>query len=112
MYHLNIRCRRCGAPKPSQEELDAAGPPTKPHSNMAPDGRPMRPGDWACPNCGDHNFARNTQCRKCGLETQGQQNGKHLTESKSRNHHESWYSTILVYEVVVELHDSRGVPKI
>eukprot|EP00434_Breviolum_minutum_P001208 symbB.v1.2.001057.t1/scaffold33.1/size517934/9 len=65
-FARNTKCRRCGAPKPSQEELDAAGPPTKPHSNMAPDGRPMRPGDWACPNCGDHNFARNTQCRKCG----------------------------------------------
>lgn len=22
-------------------------------------------GDWICPNCGDHQFARNTQCRQC-----------------------------------------------
>ena len=61
-----LRCRRCGAPKPSQEELDAA-PPAQ--VKMAPNGRPMRPGDWLCPNCGDHNFARNPQCRKCGRET-------------------------------------------
>merc|ERR1712096_464415 len=25
----------------------------------------MRPGDWVCPTCGDHQFARNTECRKC-----------------------------------------------
>ena len=25
-----------------------------------------RPGDWECPSCGDHNFARNTNCRRCG----------------------------------------------
>lgn len=26
---------------------------------------PMREGDWECPGCGDHQFARNTNCRKC-----------------------------------------------
>jgi len=25
------------------------------------------PGDWNCPQCGDHNFARNTNCRRCGF---------------------------------------------
>jgi len=25
------------------------------------------PGDWNCPQCGDHNFSRNTNCRKCGF---------------------------------------------
>jgi len=25
------------------------------------------PGDWTCPNCGDHNFAKNKQCRNCGF---------------------------------------------
>merc|ERR1719199_693772 len=25
-----------------------------------------KPGDWLCPSCGDHQFARNMQCRKCG----------------------------------------------
>lgn len=23
------------------------------------------PGDWTCPDCGDHQFARNTTCRQC-----------------------------------------------
>eukprot|EP00930_Biecheleria_cincta_P069120 TRINITY_DN568_c0_g1_i2.p1 TRINITY_DN568_c0_g1~~TRINITY_DN568_c0_g1_i2.p1 ORF type:complete len:685 (-),score=101.09 TRINITY_DN568_c0_g1_i2:173-2227(-) len=25
----------------------------------------VMPGDWKCSACGEHNFARNTQCRKC-----------------------------------------------
>lgn len=29
-------------------------------------GKGMMPGDWACPACGDHQFARNAECRKCG----------------------------------------------
>merc|ERR1719284_25258 len=29
------------------------------------------PGDWACPSCGDHQFARNTECRKCGTPNPG-----------------------------------------
>lgn len=30
-----------------------------------PQGTGMLPGDWACPGCGDHQFARNAECRKC-----------------------------------------------
>eukprot|EP00446_Apocalathium_sp_SHHI-4_P002663 CAMPEP_0177180388 /NCGR_PEP_ID=MMETSP0367-20130122/15367_1 /TAXON_ID=447022 ORGANISM="Scrippsiella hangoei-like, Strain SHHI-4" /NCGR_SAMPLE_ID=MMETSP0367 /ASSEMBLY_ACC=CAM_ASM_000362 /LENGTH=165 /DNA_ID=CAMNT_0018627173 /DNA_START=71 /DNA_END=568 /DNA_ORIENTATION=+ len=26
----------------------------------------FKEGDWSCPACGDHQFKRNTQCRKCG----------------------------------------------
>ena len=26
-----------------------------------------KPGDWLCHTCGDHQFARNRTCRKCGL---------------------------------------------
>jgi hypothetical protein len=25
----------------------------------------MRPGDWACSGCGEHNFARRDTCRRC-----------------------------------------------
>ena len=60
---ITIRCRRCGAEKPSEAELAAAGPV---RANVSPDGRPMRPGDWICPICADHVFAKNEQCRKCG----------------------------------------------
>lgn len=27
--------------------------------------QPMMPGDWVCPRCGDHVFARNPACRRC-----------------------------------------------
>ncbi|CAK0826617.1 unnamed protein product, partial [Prorocentrum cordatum] len=30
------------------------------------DGFNKKSGDWNCPACGDLQFARNTQCRKCG----------------------------------------------
>merc|ERR1712061_26808 len=26
----------------------------------------MRDGDWLCPSCSDHQFAKNISCRKCG----------------------------------------------
>lgn len=29
-------------------------------------GKEMKPGDWLCPNCGDHQFRSNTECRRCG----------------------------------------------
>merc|ERR1711957_498329 len=25
----------------------------------------LRPGDWICPGCGDHQFARNEECKQC-----------------------------------------------
>lgn len=35
-------------------------------ASAAGGGKGMMPGDWTCPACGDHQFARNTECRKCG----------------------------------------------
>jgi len=32
-----------------------------------------RPGDWDCPECNDHQFARNSHCRKCGAVKPGGQ---------------------------------------
>lgn len=36
--------------------------------NFAPkaSSQQMLPGDWNCPSCGDHQFARNRTCRHCG----------------------------------------------
>jgi len=36
--------RRCGVPKPIKTAPKAAG-------------KGMRPGDWMCPACGNHNYA-------------------------------------------------------
>jgi len=32
-----------------------------------------KPDDWDCPKCNDHQFARNTHCRKCGGAKPGTQ---------------------------------------
>eukprot|EP00927_Polykrikos_kofoidii_P082784 TRINITY_DN8325_c0_g1_i1.p1 TRINITY_DN8325_c0_g1~~TRINITY_DN8325_c0_g1_i1.p1 ORF type:complete len:584 (+),score=60.77 TRINITY_DN8325_c0_g1_i1:71-1822(+) len=37
--------------------------PWRPAHQQNPQSLP--PGDWECPGCGDHQFARNTQCRRC-----------------------------------------------
>mmetsp|Transcript_129326 Transcript_129326/g.314201 ORF Transcript_129326/g.314201 Transcript_129326/m.314201 type:complete len:99 (-) Transcript_129326:152-448(-) len=28
----------------------------------------FQPGDWTCAQCGDHQFSKNTSCRRCGAE--------------------------------------------
>jgi len=27
----------------------------------------LRPGDWMCPSCGFHNFAKNVNCNRCSM---------------------------------------------
>jgi len=36
----------------------------------------MKPGDWVCPGCGDHQFCRNSECRKCGTPNPNPGSGK------------------------------------
>ncbi|CAK0889001.1 unnamed protein product [Prorocentrum cordatum] len=44
-----------------------SGPPTLLESGWDGTGKPpMLRGDWQCPRCGDHQFAKNNQCRQCG----------------------------------------------
>ena len=38
----------------------------RPEEKARTDTGNRRPGDWDCPECGDHQFARNTECRQCG----------------------------------------------
>merc|ERR1719188_2601502 len=42
----------------------AAGPRARATTSMAKEG--YKPGDWTCPGCNDHQFAKNETCRKCG----------------------------------------------
>lgn len=37
----------------------------------APDESGFMEGDWSCPGCGDHQFARNMECRKCQTPNPG-----------------------------------------
>lgn len=45
-----------------EEEIGAIVDPNA----IADGGKLVLSGDWYCPGCNDHQFARNTECRKCG----------------------------------------------
>ena len=73
-FARNFRCRRCNAPKPGTSSFSDRGGDRRQGGSYGGSfggGRGGgfgggRPGDWECPSCGDHNFARNTNCRRCG----------------------------------------------
>lgn len=66
-FARNAACRRCGAEKPPDAGLTqpVATPAATPVAVKSP-GSDLRPGDWMCPKCNDHVFARNEHCRRCG----------------------------------------------
>lgn len=63
-FGRNSSCRRCGTARPAPGSLPAARPAAA--AFAAESGKGMRPGDWNCPRCGDHVFAKNDSCRRCG----------------------------------------------
>eukprot|EP00425_Heterocapsa_triquetra_P016613 CAMPEP_0195127064 /NCGR_PEP_ID=MMETSP0448-20130528/136222_1 /TAXON_ID=66468 /ORGANISM="Heterocapsa triquestra, Strain CCMP 448" /LENGTH=443 /DNA_ID=CAMNT_0040164779 /DNA_START=123 /DNA_END=1451 /DNA_ORIENTATION=+ len=88
-FARNVQCRRCGTANPATAGgavAQAFMPTAGAYVTLAQDsaassaampvagapgvvgrvGYPTMPGDWNCPACGDLQFARNTQCRKCG----------------------------------------------
>ena len=52
-----------GAPKGSKGSK--GGGAKGGEGKLGPGGYPLKPGDWICKACGDHQFAMNTHCRKC-----------------------------------------------
>eukprot|EP00933_Yihiella_yeosuensis_P002998 TRINITY_DN10527_c0_g1_i1.p1 TRINITY_DN10527_c0_g1~~TRINITY_DN10527_c0_g1_i1.p1 ORF type:complete len:437 (-),score=68.19 TRINITY_DN10527_c0_g1_i1:107-1417(-) len=66
-FERNQTCRKCGEPKPRESEGRYGAHPRA--REQAPprreSERPFKPGDWSCPNCGDHQFGRNEVCRRC-----------------------------------------------
>lgn len=87
-FARNTTCRRCGTPRPGPMSNGGgmavyAGPPSVQQGQCVAfgggcavaagggGGGDMRPGDWNCPNCGDHQFGRNSQCRKCNTPRPG-----------------------------------------
>ncbi|CAK9067264.1 unnamed protein product [Durusdinium trenchii] len=47
-------------------------------------GKEPRPGDWKCPSCGSNNFARRTECFKCGTKKPAEGKGRRDSRSRSR----------------------------
>ncbi|CAE8728100.1 unnamed protein product, partial [Polarella glacialis] len=43
-----------------------------------------RPGDWECPKCGDYQFARNIECRKCQTPKPRDGGGRRPSPSRRR----------------------------
>merc|ERR1719203_1068802 len=62
-FARNVACRKCGAPKVAGYGGAGMGMGMAMGKGMYQD---AKPGDWVCTSCGDHNFARNEACRKCG----------------------------------------------
>lgn len=66
-FERNSVCRRCGTPKPADPSQPSM--PTSLNQTQRPAGgssQVVAPEDWMCAECGDHQFARNLACRKCG----------------------------------------------
>jgi len=81
-YPMRTECNRCGLPKhmAMQSGIRAMGMPmgmdmgmmggmniqSSPSRSMSMPSN-MRPGDWMCPSCSNHNYASKTHCNKCGV---------------------------------------------
>ncbi|CAK9081343.1 unnamed protein product [Durusdinium trenchii] len=72
-FARNTSCRRCGAARPGTAAVPSGHvvPPRAHLQRNAPtvvvaDNAGFVEGDWMCLACGDHQFARNVSCRRCG----------------------------------------------
>merc|ERR1711939_115760 len=61
----------CGG-KGSSEKGDDISCGGKGSSEKGNNSLAVESGDWLCPSCGDHQFKRNTVCRKCGTPNPSQ----------------------------------------
>ncbi|CAK0883492.1 unnamed protein product, partial [Prorocentrum cordatum] len=59
-----------------------AGAPRRSGAPPAAVGSRQRFEDWSCPACGDLNFARRAECRKCGAPRQARGAGAHAEDSR------------------------------
>jgi len=82
-FARNTHCRRCGQPNPSGGGQATAGAGGYGGSfgaggygggagGYSSGGLEMRPGDWICPKCNDHVFAKNSACRRCNTPNPNQ----------------------------------------
>lgn len=71
-FGSKVACFRCECARPA-----SAGPPVErsprggARQESARGGVDARFGDWDCPECGFHNFARNSECKRCNTAAPG-----------------------------------------
>lgn len=66
-FERNQVCRRCSTPKPESAAVPVIPKPRKAREPTLQESPvEFKHGDWSCPSCGDHQFQKNTHCRKCG----------------------------------------------
>lgn len=93
-FSRNMTCRQCGIPKPedsfdateAMKQALALKQPLPSMQAFAPK-RKLEPGDWICAACGDHQFARNQNCRKCGgpkTADAGDASGRFVLDSRKQ----------------------------
>jgi len=61
-FARNQQCRMCKTPRDKSDKSDKS---YNQNSSSVTSNVAVRPGDWLCPKCGDHQFANNVNCRKC-----------------------------------------------
>jgi predicted RNA-binding Zn-ribbon protein involved in translation (DUF1610 family) len=92
-FAKNMECRKCGTPNPDPEGSQAA---MEAGRAAAASKHSEKPGDWYCPSCGDLNFARNLECRKCGTPTadpEAAQAAAAVQKSKQAQRPGDWHCT-------------------
>jgi len=68
-FARNTECRMCKTAKPGGRGAGGRGGAKWKGGGGGGGGgssQTFEDGDWNCPDCGDHQFARNTECRLCG----------------------------------------------
>lgn len=64
-FAKNLACRKCATARTKNDtvaKLGSAG--VLPFGDLA-GGECWKSGDWHCPRCSDHQFAKNSECRRC-----------------------------------------------
>merc|ERR1712190_25375 len=49
--------------------------------------KPFLPGDWLCPSCNHHNYAKNDKCRQCGADKPWDSGGDYEAKDGAEEEH-------------------------
>lgn len=81
-YARNTKCRQCGNPNPNP---NAGQQRQYNRNNNNKNSNIFRDGDWNCPSCNDHNYARNLKCRRCNTDNPNPENASNYGKVAKRD---------------------------